>query len=258
MTADRIKVGIIGAGTISRIVIDDLRRTGLADIDYVLTSGAGRARPDLPDGVTWLTDADEALARPVDLVVEAAMPGVFATLAPRVLERSDFCGFSCTALADPALEAAVRGVTARSGRRLHVPHGAILGLDGLADGRDVLERVTITTTKSGKSFGLDPAASGVVFEGTTREAARRFPRSVNVHAAIALAGLGFDRTFSTIIAVPDEPRMQHRIEVKGPGLEWDIRVSSQSLGGVTGAYTPASAAGSVRRIIERRHGIVIA
>ncbi|QTD94929.1 aspartate dehydrogenase domain-containing protein [Burkholderia anthina] len=258
MQTNRFKVGIIGAGAIARIIIDDLRRADIADIDYVLTSSTGRERPALPADVRWLTDAEEALARRVDLVVEAAMPDVFARFAPTVLEHADFCGFSCTALSDPALEAAVRDVTATSGRRLHVPHGAIFGLDGLSDGRDALESVVITTTKSGKSFGLDPDTSGVIFDGTTRDACQRFPRSVNVHAAIALAGLGFDRTHSRIVAVPNEPRMQHRIEVTGPGLAWDVHVASQSLGGVTGAYTPVSAAGSVRRIIERRHGVVIA
>jgi aspartate dehydrogenase len=257
MATDRIMVGIIGAGTIARAIIEDLQASGAADVCYVLTSRSGRERPSRLANVPWLTNPDEAVARPVDLVIEAAVPEIFARLAPAVLEHSDFCGFSCTALADPMLEAAVRDATAKSGRRLYVPHGAILGLDGLVDGRDVLERVVITTTKSGKSFGLDPGASGVVFEGSTRDACRRFPRNVNVHAAIALAGLGFDKTRSRIVAVPNEPRMRHTIEVSGPGLEWTIQVASQSLGGVTGSYTLASAAGSVRRIIDRS-GVVIA
>nr|WP_298098634.1 DUF108 domain-containing protein [uncultured Shinella sp.] len=77
------------------------------------------------------------------------------------------------------------------------------------------------------------------------------------HVLRTNGGIGFDRTLSRIVAVPDQPSMQHRIEVSGPGLAWDIRVNSQSLGGVTGSYTPASAAGSVRRLIERR-GVAIA
>lgn len=30
----------------------------------------------------------------------------------------------------------------------YIPHGAILGLDGVFDGRKVLQKVTITTTKN--------------------------------------------------------------------------------------------------------------
>ncbi|QTD94928.1 aspartate dehydrogenase domain-containing protein [Burkholderia anthina] len=60
--------------------------------------------------------------------------------------------------------------------------------------------------------------------------------SANVHAAIALAGLGSDRTYGGIVAVPNEPCAQHRIEVPGPELAWDVHVASRSFGGVTGVY----------------------
>lgn len=247
-----LRIGIIGAGTIARAIIDDVQKSGLAEIGYVLTSGSIRTRSiDLP-GTMWLIDQDEALAQSVDLVIEATVPEVLVRMAPSILKHSDLCGFSCTALADPELEATVRSAALKSGRRFYVPHGAVLGLDGLADGRAVFEDVTITTTKSGKSFGLDRDASGVIFDGVTRDACRRFPRNVNVHAAIALAGIGLDRTKSRIIAVPDQTSMQHRIQVSGPGLTWDINITSHSLGGVSGSYTPISAAGSVRRLIERQ------
>ena len=47
-----------------------------------------------------------------------------------------------------------------------------------------------------------------------------------------------------------------RIELTGQGLAWTIDASSPSLGGVTGAYTPQSATGSVDRILGQR-GICI-
>ena len=72
---------------------------------------------------------------------------------------------------------------------------------------------------------------------------------MNVHAAVALAGIGFDRTVSRVVAEPGKKTMEHHIHVEGQGLEWDIRVASQSLGGVSGAYTPRSAVGTVRRIL---------
>ncbi|HWK14373.1 MAG TPA: aspartate dehydrogenase domain-containing protein [Rhizobiaceae bacterium] len=243
------RVGIIGGGTVAAALVEDIQRSGVAEIGYVLVSSLERPRSfALPSGVV-LADPEAALGRDVDLVVEAALPDVLSRFAPRILRNASLCGFSCTALAEPETLRSIEEAVAASGFSCYVPHGAVLALDGLADGRDIIETVTVTTTKSGKSFGVDPSASGVIYEGPAREACRRFPRNVNVHAAIAMAGIGFDRTFSRIVAVPEQATMEHRIEVQGKGLEWDIRLSSRSLGGVTGSYTPASAVGSVRRIL---------
>lgn len=251
MSSGKMRVGILGAGTIGQAILAHLRATGLAEVDYVLVADAGKRRSLDAGGAQVLDDVQAALERPVDLVIEAAVASTVQRMAPEVLRRADFCAFSCTALADPATEAAVRAACAASGRTFFVPHGAVLALDGIADGRALIESVTITTTKSGRSLGLDPATEGVVFEGKTREICARFPRNVNVHAAVALAGLGFDRTQSRLIAVPGQAENLHRIEVRGQGFAWGIDVASTSLGGVTGAYTPRSAIGSVTRILTR-------
>jgi aspartate dehydrogenase len=245
----RTKVGVIGSGSIGQSIIQDLRQRPDVELVFVLARDLDKlASLGLP--TTVCTDkADEALSRDVDLVIEAALPELVAELAPRFLEKADFCAFSCTALADPPVEAAIRATIRSSGRRFFVPHGAVLGLDGLCDGGDLLEQVTVVTTKSGKSLGLDPECSGTVFEGSARQACQRFPRNVNVHAAVALAGIGLDRTVSRIVAVPHQETNEHRIEVAGQDLSWVIEVSSRSLGGVTGSYTPRSAIGSIERIL---------
>lgn len=257
MAVNKWRVGIIGAGTIGMAILQDILSSGLAEVDYVLDS-----RPDWASGANGgsyqvLSKVEDALARKVDLVIETATPAVLSQIAPTVLKSSRLCAFSCTALSDRALEDAIATECRQSGFRFYIPHGAVLALDGLMDGRDVIEKVTVTTSKSGKSLGADENAEGVLFEGATRDVCRLFPRNVNVHAAIALAGIGFDRTVSRVIAVPGQETMEHRLEVVGSGFEWDIRVSSRSLGGVTGAYTPRSAVGSIRRILGTS-GITIA
>ncbi len=257
MTGRPPRIGIIGAGTIAGALIDGLERSGIAEIDHVLVTESRLARTSDPHHRLYVADPARALARGVDLVVEAATPDAVRTHGAQVLARADLCLFSCTALAEPAVMEALLAAAAASGRRIFVPHGAVLGLDGIADGRPVLESVTITTTKSGKSLGVQEDAEGLLYEGPARGACARFPRNVNVHAAVALAGLGFDRTLSRIVAVPGLQRMEHRIEVTGPGLDWDIRVASQSLGGVTGSYTPLSALGSVSRILAGRGLLIV-
>lgn len=243
------KIGVIGSGTIGRAIVDSLRQRSDVEIAFVLARDPGRlADLGLPAKVL-LTDPRAALDRDVDLVIEAAMADVVRDLAPAFLGKADFCALSSTALAARTTEQAIREAAEKGGRRFYVPHGAVLGLDGLSDGRDQIGQVTITTTKSGKSLGLDPATEGTVFEGSARDACIRFPRNVNVHAAVALAGIGLDATVSRIVAVPGQETNVHRIEVTGQGLAWDLHITSQSLGGVTGSYTPASAIGSVARIL---------
>lgn len=244
------RIGIIGAGVIGQSVYREIVASGLGEVAYVLVS-AVRPRAGMPDAfnAAMTADIEQALSQPVDLVVEAAHPEVLSSIAGRVLERGDLCGFSCAALARPETEEVIARTTRRAGTRFYLPHGAVLGLDGLADGRDSIDEVRITTVKSDLGLGLPSGSSGVMFDGPTRQACLRFPRNVNVHAALAMAGIGFDRTRSVIVAEPGLAEMRHRIEVRGAGMAWDISVSSRSLGGVSGAYTPRSAAGSVRRIL---------
>ncbi|NSY99644.1 DUF108 domain-containing protein [Agrobacterium tumefaciens] len=242
-------VGIIGAGIIGNAVFDYLK--GLSDlhVEYVLVADKKEvtSRPELAK--IAIDDMAQTLARRVDLVIEAATPSVVRAVASQILAQSDFCAFSCSALAEAQVENEIWSASERSGRRFILPHGAILGLDGLVDGRAFIESVTVTTIKNGESLGQDAQSEGVVFEGTTRQACAAFPRNVNVHAAIALAGLGFDQTRSIVIADPNTSCMKHNISVRGPGLEWEISVSSTSLGGVSGSYTPQSAVGSIRRLL---------
>lgn len=230
-------------------MLDFLRTLPEIRVDYVLVSNRDNPKYDNDLRAILLDDAEQAVARKVDLVIEAALPSVIAPLAPRLLAHSDLCAFSCTFMADADVQTAVEAACAQSGKRFCLPHGAILGLDGLTDGRTCIDDVIITTTKNGSSFGQDADATGVIFDGSAREACARFPRNVNVHAAVALAGIGFDKTKSVVIADPQSKSMHHHIAVKGQGFEWEITTKSTSLGGVTGSFTPLSAVGSVRRIL---------
>lgn len=243
-------VGVIGAGVIGGAINAYL--TSLADIhlSFILVE-AGFDETTVPLSMRRYITSDPvgALKTSPKLIIEAANPGVLARLGPQILETSDLCAFSCTALADAALEKQLQDIRLRSRRKLHIPHGAILALDGISDGKDFLQEVVITTTKNGSSLGVAAESEGIIFDGSTREACLRFPRNVNVHAAVALAGIGFDRTHSIIIADPATSEMRHQIRVSGQGFDWNIEVNSRSLGGVSGSYTPKSAVGSIQRLL---------
>ena len=82
----------------------------------------------------------------------------------------------------------------------------------------------------------------LVFTGSAREAARGFPANVNVAAALALAGIGPDRTTIEIWADPEVTRNTHRIVVEAESARFSMQIENvPSLENPkTGRLTPLS------------------
>ena len=239
-----MKVGFLGCGKIGRALVKHARETGhgISFVQDIFFKGEA----DFP----VIEKADPAVYAGSDLIVECATADALKQSFETMIDAADVLVFSLTAFSDPAFfERAIARATA-SGHHIYLPHGAILGLDGIADARPIMTAATIETTKSPKSLGLDLTERTVVYEGPTRGACGAFPRNVNVHAAVALAGLGFDRTLSRIVADPAVSTNAHVITIEGEGIHFEIRVSSFTTGGVTGVYTPLSACGSMDRVLN--------
>ena len=252
------RIGLIGYGVIGGAIANAARNEGFAEVAYVHGRDRAKAAQAFPD-VNFLEDAVAVAGEDVDLVVEAATADVVSAIALDVLARRDMLTFTMTAFADDDFREAVREQCRKSGTRLYIPHGGILALDGINDGSTVIDEIKITTTKAPKNLGLeDLTTEGVIYDGPTRAACTVFPRNVNVHACIALCGIGFDRTHSIIVADPKTTKMAHVIEVKGDGLEWRIEIAAVAGSGVTGVYTPISGVNTVRRIVKRDYDIVLA
>ncbi|MCL1973585.1 MAG: DUF108 domain-containing protein, partial [Bacteroidetes bacterium] len=185
----------------------------------------------------------------VDLVVEAALPQAVADYGRKILRHTDFMPFSLTALANRRLYNDFCYLAEAYRHRLFIPHGAILGLDGIFDGNRLWDQVEIVTTKNPKSLSRNDAEKCTLFEGSAREVAQLMPRNVNVHAALALAGLGFDQTKSILVSDPGTIENTHRIMAKNADTVFEITIKSNPIGAVTGAFTPVSAYGSVKRAL---------
>jgi len=100
--------------------------------------------------------------------------------------------------------------------KIYVPSGAVCGLDGiLSAGVGGLNEVTLVTTKPPLSLGKDIDERTVVFEGTARDAVKKFPANINVAASLSLAGKGFDDTKVEIVADPVATRISHKILAHG-------------------------------------------
>jgi aspartate dehydrogenase len=257
MTPGKIKrIGLVGCGVIGSYIAKAARKQDFAQIDFVYDEK--REAAEAISGATILGKVPEIINREVDLVIESAVDKAVREIAPLVLTKKNLLIFSVTSLADDSFRNSLQELCRKNGTRLYIPHGAILGLDGIYDGRSVIEEVTITTTKHPKNLGLKEPVSGTLYDGPTRGACAAYPRNVNVHAAVAVVGLGFDRTRSVVVADPNTTQMTHEIVVKGPGMDWYIRIASKPVGAVTGSYTPESAAMTVRRILANDYGIVLA
>ena len=244
------QVALIGFGTIGRYLFQQLRSQEDLTVTCVYEANQETAKT-VPDHLAMSSPVkfEQLLASgKIDLVVETATQQAVHALAPTILKYADMVVFSTTAFADKAFEATALELCAKYSRKIYVPHGAILGLDGIRDGREKLESVMITTTKKPVNLGRTDTERTVLFEGPTREACRLYPRNVNVHASIAIAGLGFDKTKSRIIADPASEGNVHLIEIAAEGVKFKIEICSIPLGLVTGAYTPVSAFNSVSKI----------
>lgn len=237
-------VGFLGMGKIGRALAAEVTRLG-HEVAFVYDPFLKE-----PSELPQVTSLDDPRCAKASLVVECATADALKQGFDQIIAHSNLLVFSLTAFSDADFAAHAKAEAQRLGRHIYFPHGAILGLDGIWDGRELLTSVSIETTKSPASLGLSLTEKTVVFEGPTRAACAAFPRNVNVHAAVALAGIGFDKTQSRIVADPSVHTNTHRIQAEGEGIHIELLISSFTTGGVTGIYTPKSACGSLARALS--------
>lgn len=201
------------------------------------------------------------LAAHADIVVECLPAALFVQVAEPVIEAGRiFMPLSVGALLDH-MHLVERAKA--TGARILVPTGALVGLDAVrAVAEGTIERVTITTRKPPAGLAGAPllAAKGLsvenlmapllVFEGSAREAIRGFPANVNVAVALALAGIGPDRTRVAIWADPGVVRNAHTIEVVSDTSNFTMTIAGlPSLETpATGRIVPLSVIAALRRL----------
>ena len=246
MTAQqKKKIGIIGFGQIGSSLYEQIAQ----DADGVFqVAGILEADPETaakaPRGLLK-NSLEELLAQKPDLVVEAAHPAAVKNSAAKVLGACDFMIMSVSALGDKELEKQVHEACLASGRKLFIPHGATLGLDGLKDGLSIWEEVAITMKKNPRNLNfaaapqLEPgpdAGETVLYDGPTRGILPLFPKNVNSHATLALATMGLDRTRSILVSDPSLEESVIEIDAKGGGTVIHIE-RRNPIKGVTGKLT---------------------
>jgi aspartate dehydrogenase len=193
------------------------------------------------------------LAEHADIVVEAAPAAVFEQIAAAAIGRGRIFVPSSVGALLPRMQLVEQARA--TGARIIVPTGALLGLDAVrAAAEGEVASVTIETRKPPRGLagapyleqhGIDVAAittATLVFKGNAFDAAQGFPANVNVAAALALAGIGPERTMVEIWADPGVTRNTHTIRVDAASARLTMTIENvpSEENPRTGKITPLS------------------
>jgi len=177
------RVGIIGCGVIGTVIaraIDEgivkCEQLFLYDSNYEKVESL---RKSLHVDVEVVRSLEEMLRAKPAVIVEAASQQAVKEYLPRILvENLELIVMSVGAL----LEMDVRS------RKIHVPSGAVGGLDAVSSAALAgIDEVTLTTRKNPQTFDLDDQREKIAYDGYAEEAVRLFPREMNIAATLALA-----------------------------------------------------------------------
>jgi aspartate dehydrogenase len=258
-----LRVAIGGFGAIGKVVarrldqgLDGLALTAVSARDTVR---AEAAMADFSHNVPVVPLA--RLWEDADIVVECAPAHLLREIAePALAHGCTVMVLSCGALLD---NLDLVELARRHGGRILVPTGALLGLDAVAAAAEGnVSCVHMITRKPPGGLAGAPylEANRIdiegllqpkrVFAGTAREAARGFPANVNVAAALALAGIGPERTTVEIWADPGVARNIHRIEVEADAARLSMQIENvpSAENPKTGRLTPLSVIAALRKL----------
>ena len=211
-----MKVGIIGCGAIANIIVSKIvPEESEIEIKYFFDKDIERAEnlASFAGGVAVLNLDD--MLDDVDLVLECASPDSVKLLAPKILEKGiSMIIMSVGAMMDKVFYTKISKLAKENNAHIHLPSGAIVGLDGINAVADFgLKEITLVTRKSPKSLGKSIDSEEILFEGKASEAVKKFPLNINVAATISLA---CNRDIDVkIIVDPKVDRNVHEITAKG-------------------------------------------
>jgi aspartate dehydrogenase len=211
-----LKVGILGCGAIANIITNFAAEGKLGvDLEFFYDRDMERAEnlASQVDGTVVLNIED--LLVNVDIVIETASPQAVREIVPQILEAGkDVIVMSVGALLDTDLRNNLKAIAEKNNARIHVPSGAIVGLDGVkAASIGKIHKVSLITRKPPKSLGISADTETLLYEGKAKDAVEKFPMNINVAATLSIAcGKEVD---VKIIADPRVDRNSHEVHMIG-------------------------------------------
>jgi aspartate dehydrogenase len=233
-----MRIGLIGGGNIGKFLLQSINIDGLLPGGKIvgLYTRNQQTAGKLADKFGTENYADiQALIQSasIDLVIEAATIEVVKDYAAAIVKSGkDIVLSSVGALADVNFYQSLEGICRENSTKIHLPSGAIGGLDVLKAAKSIgeLESVSIITRKPPQALPGAPAdQEQVMFEGTAAEAIELFPKNINVSIILSLAGLGPNQTGVKIISDPTVWKNSHSIEATGSFGKLSLRVENDPM-----------------------------
>ena len=268
-----LRFSMIGFGAIGTGVLELVRHDPELQVDRVIVHAGShdRARTWLDEHGYADTEVSEQLelgTRQPELVVECAGHSAIEEHVLPALAHGVPCMIvSVGALATPGLPERLEQAARAGGTQVQLLSGAIGAIDALAGARvGGLDRVSYRGRKPPRAWQGTAAERTVnldavtvptlIFEGSAREAAARFPKNANVAATLGLAGIGMDRTQVRLYADPQVSENVHEIEAEGAFGSLSLTMRGRPL-----PANPKTAALTiycvVRALGNRAHALII-
>ncbi|MCX7325473.1 MAG: aspartate dehydrogenase [Hyphomicrobiales bacterium] len=239
-----LRLALVGWGAIGQrlaALVSDMALP--VTIVAVAVRDAGRMRAPPPAGAAVITaPSDLAACRPA-LVIEAAGRASVGPWAEAALTAGcEIIVASTSAFTDDGLLARLITLAGQHGGRLTVPSGSIGAVDALS-AASVLPLTSVThrivkppggwrgTVAEGLADLAALTTATVLFSGSAREAAARFPQNANATVVTALAGIGLDRTRVELIADPHNGQNRHDIAAEGAFGRFEITLANAPMEG---------------------------
>lgn len=240
-------VGLLGFGKLNKIItkafvdgfLNEYRLLGVYSRDEQKTrQGLNKLWTSEEPLPKVFTDYEALITDKPDYIVEAASIPLFKKVAPLALKNGcSLIPLSIGALADENFRQKVEELARKHWVKVHLPSGAIGGLDVLhtVSLMDAGANITFTTKKGPDSLKDSSVYSDAlqeiqkeVFAGSAKEAIKAFPTKVNVAIAASLAAGGPESTQVSINSLPDYIGDDHRIELESEEVKAVIDIYSKT------------------------------
>lgn len=235
-----LRVAIAGLGAIGKSIAKSLAAGKVPGVVLTAVSAKDHVKAasfvsSLANPVKVLTIAQ--LEPEADLVIECAPAALLSEIVtPFLKAKKQVVVLSVGALLfHPELIEAAE----TQGGVIHVPTGALIGLDAMiAAAEGTIHTVRMVTRKPPNGLAGAPhlienniSIEGLtdakkVFEGNARDAAKGFPANLNVVVALALAGVGPEKTLLEIWADPGVVRNTHTIVVDSDSAKFTMTMEN--------------------------------
>ena len=208
-TREYRRVGIIGCGAIGTVISQAFEQNLIFCDELILFDIDSKKTEILKRRINFPTKAvftiDEMLELRPKVIVEAASRQAVMDYAEKIVSESiELIVMSTGALLDLDLPSTL----------IHIPPGAIGGIDALSSAKLAgIEEVLLTSRKNPKALSMTNKELKKVYEGTAKEAARQFPREMNVAATLALS-VKPALVKVQVLSDPAVQRNTHEIRVK--------------------------------------------